>query len=101
LQEFLAAYRAHTKKVQKDIAMLRARVAEEEENLHRDEKVKRLQQDRDTFRAEVRAPHTRSGESTPAAGSLWDRGRWRSAADRSGAMVFRELGVGDVASSVS
>lgn len=52
-QEFIAAYRAHTRKIQEDLARLRSRVAEEEESLHRDEKVKRLQGDRDSYRAQV------------------------------------------------
>jgi len=47
-EEFIAAYRAHTRKVQEDLAKLRQRVAEEEESLHRDEKVRRLQHERDT-----------------------------------------------------
>jgi hypothetical protein len=52
-QEFIAAYRAHTRKIQEDLARLRSRVAEEEESLHRDEKVKRLQGDRDSYRAQA------------------------------------------------
>jgi len=54
-EEFIAAYRAHTRKVQEDLAKLRQRVAEEEESLHRDEKVRRLQHERDTFRAQALA----------------------------------------------
>ena len=39
--------------MQEDIALLRARVEEEQESLHRDERVRKLQIDRDAFRAEV------------------------------------------------
>jgi hypothetical protein len=53
--EFVAAYRAHTKRIQEELAHLRARVAEEQESLHRDERFRRLQADRDTFRAEALA----------------------------------------------
>jgi len=53
--EFVAAYRAHTKKIQEDLARLRARVAEEQESLHRDEKVKRLSRERDDYRAQALA----------------------------------------------
>ena len=55
-QEFLAAYRAHTKKIQEELAHLRRRVQEEEESVHRDERMRALQSDRDEFRAEVQPP---------------------------------------------
>jgi hypothetical protein len=48
--EFLAAYRAHTKKIQEDLTRLRARVAEEEASFQKDEKVRQMQNDRDRFR---------------------------------------------------
>ena len=51
--EFLAAYRAHTKKIQEDLTRLRARVAEEEASFRKDEKVRQLQGDRDRFRSDA------------------------------------------------
>lgn len=51
--EFLAAYRAHTKKIQEDLTRLRARVAEEEASFRKDEKVRQLQEDRDHFRGDA------------------------------------------------
>lgn len=51
--EFLAAYRAHTKKIQSELVMLRAKVAEEESSAQKDERVKQLQMDRDRFRREA------------------------------------------------
>lgn len=51
--EFLAAYRAHTYKVQRELKALRQRVAEEESSLQKDEKVKRLREDCEWYRKEA------------------------------------------------
>ena len=51
--EFLAAYRAHTYKVQRELKALRQRVAEEESSLQKDEKVKRLREDCEWYRREA------------------------------------------------
>ena len=57
-QEFTAAYRAHTRRVQEDLARLRQRVAEEEDAIHRDAKVRLLKSERDNFRTEALALDT-------------------------------------------
>ena len=52
-REFLAAYRAHTFKIQNELAELRKRVAEEQSSQQKDEKVKQLRDDCDWFRQEA------------------------------------------------
>ena len=52
-REFLAAYRAHTYKIQNELRELRRRVAEEQSSQQKDEKVKQLKEDCDWFRQEA------------------------------------------------
>lgn len=52
-REFLAAYRAHTYKIQNELRELRRRVAEEQSSQQKDEKVKQLREDCDWFRQEA------------------------------------------------
>lgn len=51
--EFLAAYRAHTYKVQRELETLRERVKEEESSQQKNQKVRRLQDDREWYRKEA------------------------------------------------
>ena len=52
-REFLAAYRAHTFKIQAELRDLRKRVAEEQSSQQKDEKVKQLREDCGWFRQEA------------------------------------------------
>ena len=59
-REFLAAYRAHTYKIQNELRELRRRVAEEQSSQQKDEKVKQLKEDCDWFRQEALEPLQRA-----------------------------------------
>ena len=52
-KEFLAAYRAHSFRIQDELQELRAKVQAEQSSTRKDEKVRRLKEDCDWFRREA------------------------------------------------
>ena len=63
-EEFLAAYRAHMFNVQKELQALRAKLSDSEVKLNRDEKLRKLEEEKEWYRREaLRLDHISTGNS--------------------------------------